>query len=587
MLMLGADSTLKPDVTAANSPAQGGIEQSADAELSEQGSGFSTLLNGMVQPAKNAKQAADQRQLIAAGVGLSALSAAMLQATDPVDAAESDLALANNLLLQIAFSNQNADGDVAAVAQEAAEAESLPEAGESVVDGDSLIQAAIDNDATSVDESLSKQAVVNVATDVEQSTQADSKQSLIASDEIATQLNSDTDKPAADVDAEVSATLTTPGKTSADDAAKIDAAPAKSSMQSDDASNSALVKPLAASDDVAMNQDITAKQVQPQATNANTDQQQIAESGLKAELMKAADRAVQTKDSQPEKHTGIVVEPMNNADSEKNASVSNAGAVMMNAKTVDSDSSKAETKKVSSAINSDVGNAVKADATANVKAGTSEQGSQHQHQHQQQSAVAQTERQLAAVESGLANNKAAVEPVINRGEQSFTASLQAAESRQQAQVSKAKVKAASEQLKQAINLQQHDAAGQLRERVNLMVKQNIQIAEIRLDPAGLGQMQIKVDMQQDQANVQFIVQQPQAKELLEQQLPRLREMLQQQGLVLGEGSVQQQSQQERQLNERQQQGRSQHGSAEGAVDDELTPVQIKVAAADRLVDYYA
>ena len=586
MLMLGADSTLKPDVTAASSPAQGGIEQSADAELSEQGSGFSTLLNGMVQPAKNAKQAADQRQLIAAGVGLSALSAAMLQATDPVDAAESDLALANNLLLQIAFSNQNADGDAASVAQEAAEAESLPEAGESVVDGDSLIQAAIDNDATSVDESLSKQAVVNVATDVEQSTQADSKQSLIASDEIATQLNSDTDKPAGDVDAEVSATLTTPGKTSADDAAKIDAAPAKSSMQSDDASNSALVKPLAASDDVAMNQDITAKQAQPQAKNANTDQQQIAESGLKAELMKAADRAVQTKDSQPEKHTGIVVEPMNNADSEKNASVSNAGAVMMNAKTVDSDSSKAETKKVSSAINSDVGNAVKADATANVKAGTSEQGSQHQ--HQQQSAAAQTERQLAAVESGLANNKAAVEPVINRGEQSFTASLQAAESRQQAQVSKAKVKTASEQLKQAINLQQHDAAGQLRERVNLMVKQNIQIAEIRLDPAGLGQMQIKVDMQQDQANVQFIVQQPQAKELLEQQLPRLREMLQQQGLVLGEGSVQQQSQQERQLNERQQQqGRSQHGSAEGAADDELTPVQIKVAAADRLVDYYA
>ena len=140
---------------------------------------------------------------------------------------------------------------------------------------------------------------------------------------------------------------------------------------------------------------------------------------------------------------------------------------------------------------------------------------------------------------------------------------------------------------QQLQLQQ-DAAGQLRERVQIMVRQNIQVADIRLDPAELGQMQIRVNLQQEQASVQFIVQQAHAKELLEQQMPRLRELLQQQGIQLGEGQVQQQSRQDRQSAD----SGSQQGQGQGSAlfDDIDGPVQersVEVQHSERIVDYYA
>lgn len=144
----------------------------------------------------------------------------------------------------------------------------------------------------------------------------------------------------------------------------------------------------------------------------------------------------------------------------------------------------------------------------------------------------------------------------------------------------------SARLKQ-LNLQQQDAAGQLRERVQLMVRQNIQVAEIRLDPAELGQMQIRINLQQEQASVQFIVQQQQAKELLEQQMPRLREMLQQQGIQLGEGQVQQQSRQHGNGDGSQRQTQTANQPADGFSDDLPAASTVEVQHRERLVDYYA
>lgn len=145
----------------------------------------------------------------------------------------------------------------------------------------------------------------------------------------------------------------------------------------------------------------------------------------------------------------------------------------------------------------------------------------------------------------------------------------------------------SARLKQ-LNLQQQDAAGQLRERVQLMVRQNIQVAEIRLDPAELGQMQIRINLQQEQASVQFIVQQQQAKELLEQQMPRLREMLQQQGIQLGDGQVQQQSRQQQGNGDgSQRQTQTANQPADGFSDDLPAASTVEVQHRERLVDYYA
>lgn len=168
-----------------------------------------------------------------------------------------------------------------------------------------------------------------------------------------------------------------------------------------------------------------------------------------------------------------------------------------------------------------------------------------------------------------------------------TTQLQSRFEQQLIQQQKADAPAASPELSaklKQLNLQQQDATLQLRERVHLMVRQNIQVAEIRLDPAELGQMQIRVNLQQEQASVQFIVQQQAAKELLEQQMPRLREMLQQQGIQLGEGQVQQQ--------ERQQTGQNSQGQQQGTEladtgDDAMPTQQIQVKLSERLVDYYA
>lgn len=230
-----------------------------------------------------------------------------------------------------------------------------------------------------------------------------------------------------------------------------------------------------------------------------------------------------------------------------------------------------------------------------VSADTAEQEPQSEQQHQQRqdhrqfnfnrlevtlqqnNAVTPALQQSVALDSAAETNNA-----LLRTEQ-FS---QVLEQQSRAQQVAAPTPSLAAQLKQ-LNLQQQDAAGQLRERVQLMVRQNIQFAEIRLDPAELGQMQIRINLQQEQATVQFIVQQQHAKELLEQQMPRLRELLQQQGMQLGEGQVQQQAKEDRQsAGQHAEQGQRQ--SAQVTEQDETTQtLAVQLKHNDRLVDYYA
>ncbi len=184
--------------------------------------------------------------------------------------------------------------------------------------------------------------------------------------------------------------------------------------------------------------------------------------------------------------------------------------------------------------------------------------------------------------SGAANTGPAETAAARLEATNITGAQQLAE---QTKTQRAKPTAA-EQLKQ-VNLLEQNASGQLKERINLMVRQNIQVAEIRLDPAELGQMQIRVNLQQEQASVQFIVQQQHAKELLEQQMPRLREMLQQQGIQLGEGQVQQQRQGESQANS-QRGGEKDNGQpGQQTAEEQATAVTLDVKLSERIVDFYA
>ncbi|NRA60070.1 MAG: flagellar hook-length control protein FliK [Psychrobium sp.] len=105
-------------------------------------------------------------------------------------------------------------------------------------------------------------------------------------------------------------------------------------------------------------------------------------------------------------------------------------------------------------------------------------------------------------------------------------------------------KSIAEQLAQKLPLNEQAAAKHLKERVSLLINAGQGQAVIQLDPEELGGLSIRIQMQNDQVNVQFLVQNAGAKELLEQAMPKLKELLDQQGIALNQSDVQQEEQQQ-------------------------------------------
>jgi len=173
-------------------------------------------------------------------------------------------------------------------------------------------------------------------------------------------------------------------------------------------------------------------------------------------------------------------------------------------------------------------------------------------------------------------------PLLTPAQQAHSPALATQQSSAASQT--AALKTAEAQLP-TLYLQEPQAAAQLKDRVMYQVQQKIQSAEIRLAPEELGSVQIKVNLQQDQLSVQFVVQQAQAKEALEQQMPRLKELLQQQGVELTDSQVSQQQQQQQQ-GEKQAKASSRQLANTELVDEAL-PQQVTLRSSDRMVDYYA
>lgn len=146
-----------------------------------------------------------------------------------------------------------------------------------------------------------------------------------------------------------------------------------------------------------------------------------------------------------------------------------------------------------------------------------------------------------------------------------------------------------------LKLASQEAPAELHQKVNVMLAEKLQQAEIQLDPLGLGKMKIQIQMGADsQANVHFVVQHGQTREMLEQAMPRLRDMLAGQGIQLGQTQVQQQSQQQGQptFNGQGQQGQSsgQPRSGNGLVEGELTtsnPSLLVESTNGSGIDFYA
>ncbi|WP_448563745.1 flagellar hook-length control protein FliK [Thalassotalea ganghwensis] len=127
----------------------------------------------------------------------------------------------------------------------------------------------------------------------------------------------------------------------------------------------------------------------------------------------------------------------------------------------------------------------------------------------------------------------------------------------------------------------------VKDKVMVMMNQKLQQVEIRLDPPELGSMQVKVNMQNEQAIVSFVVQNQQAKDALEQNLNKLRDMMSDSGVNVGDASVEQQEKQTKGDSEQGELSRHQQGNDADTQEIEMGLVgnQLYKASATG-VDYY-
>ena len=142
---------------------------------------------------------------------------------------------------------------------------------------------------------------------------------------------------------------------------------------------------------------------------------------------------------------------------------------------------------------------------------------------------------------------------------------------------------------ETIAIYRKDFANAVKDKVMVMINQKIQQVEIQLDPPEMGNIHVKVNLQNEQAAVQFVVQNQQAKDALEQNMNKLRDMLAQNGVDVGDANIEQ-----RQGSEQNEQGFKQTAnndtngeSAEDNFSGNDTTVLDVVKASSTGVDYYA
>lgn len=142
---------------------------------------------------------------------------------------------------------------------------------------------------------------------------------------------------------------------------------------------------------------------------------------------------------------------------------------------------------------------------------------------------------------------------------------------------------------ETIAIYRKDFANAVKDKVMVMINQKIQQVEIQLDPPEMGNIHVKVNLQNEQAAVQFVVQNQQAKDALEQNMNKLREMLAQSGVDVGDANIEQ-----RQASEQNEQGFNQttnNGTSVESAEDNFgendSAVLDVVKASSTGVDYYA
>ena len=92
-----------------------------------------------------------------------------------------------------------------------------------------------------------------------------------------------------------------------------------------------------------------------------------------------------------------------------------------------------------------------------------------------------------------------------------------------------------------VDLNQKNWGKALGHQLNWMVNNQLQQAEIRVNPPDLGPIELRVSLQHNQTSVTFFCHESAVREALENALPRLREMLDSQGISLNQAQVSDQS----------------------------------------------
>lgn len=145
---------------------------------------------------------------------------------------------------------------------------------------------------------------------------------------------------------------------------------------------------------------------------------------------------------------------------------------------------------------------------------------------------------------------------------------------------------------QPVPMQQGGWSEAVVDRVMWLSSQNLKSAEIQLDPAELGRLEVRISMNQDVAQVTFATANPNVRDALESQMHRLRELFSQQGMNQLDVNVSDQSLARGQGQGDDPQPRRTAASGDGLAEDEpgVAGVDRGVSdiRADRgLVDYYA
>lgn len=152
-------------------------------------------------------------------------------------------------------------------------------------------------------------------------------------------------------------------------------------------------------------------------------------------------------------------------------------------------------------------------------------------------------------------------------EQTYSAMTREASQIQAEQSKQSQLNLFESKFDKAINITKPEGHQQLAEKVRWMVNTKNLIADIRLDPAELGSVQVKVAVSGESATVNFVVQSQQARDAVDTATPRLREMLAEKGIELGQSSVRQENGSQQQQDEAQN-GNGQLANGQPQVDEE-------------------